>query len=98
MKFTFKKDVPTGRYKSFDLKYTDIKLGGKQVGHIKESRDSRDYSISFAIKKEKTEKDPAPFKWVYLKARFKTEPEARVFVKRHEEQIQERYNLYQFED
>lgn len=98
MKFTFKKDNPVGRYRSFELDHTEIKLKKKVVGHIQESRGNHTYSVSFAIKKEITKKEPAPFKWVRLKARFKTEAEARVFVKKHEEQIQERYDLYQFED
>ena len=98
MKFTFKKYIATGLYKSFELKHTDIKLGGLEVGAIDQQKDSYKYKISFAIKKERTIKEPAPFKWISLKVRFETEKEARVFIKRHEIEIQEKYDLYQFED
>ena len=98
MKFTFKKYIPTGRYKSFELKYTDIKLKKKVIGHISELRDSHKYRVSFAIKKEKTKKDPAPFKWVSFKKQFDTEKEARDFVNDDPQAIQDKLDLYSFED
>ena len=97
-KFTFKKAIHTGKYRSFALDRTDIKLNKKEVGHISESKNDYKYNISFAIKKEKTKVDPAPFKWITLKKKADSEPEARNFIKKNEEEIQKKYDLYQFED
>jgi len=90
-KFTFKKHKKEGRFRSFEKDWSDIKLTGKVVGHITENK------ISFAVKKEKTEKDPAPFKWIRLKRLFKNEQDARDLIKRFEKEIQEGYDLYLFD-
>jgi len=97
MAFTFKKYIRTGRYRSFELSSTDIKLKGKMVGSISETR-GNGYGVGFMIKKEKTENDPCPFKWIFLKKRFLTEPEARDFIKKHEVAIKEGYDLHSLED
>ena len=100
-KFTFKKHRATGRYRSFELDYTDIKLNKKVVGSISESRDRKwkeRYGIGFMLKKERTGKDPAPFKWTRLKKRFANENEARQFIKDNEEAIQKQFDLYFHDD
>ena len=91
-KFTFKKQKKEGRFRSFQPDFTDIKLSGKVVGHITKCK------VSFAIKKERTEKDPAPFKWVRLKKVFENEQAARDLVKLLEKEIQKKYDLYLFDD
>ena len=96
-KFTFKKTIHEGRYRSFELDHTTIKLQGREVGYIQEERESGLFRISFAVKKEKTEKYPAPFRWVHLKKRSKTEADARELIKRGEAEIQRIYDLHQFE-
>lgn len=96
MNFTFKKHVKTGRYKSFDHDCTDIKLKGKVVGSINEGS-NRKYRISFAIKKEKTEEDPAPFKWARLQAVCDDEDHARNIIRKHSAELQEKYDLYSFD-
>ena len=53
MNFTFKKNIVTGRYRSFELNHIDIKIKGRIVGYISETREYI-YKIRFAIKKEKT--------------------------------------------
>jgi len=97
-KFTFKKTINTGRYRSFELDYTNIKLGGKIVGTIGETRDSHGYKIRFMIKKEETKEKPSPFKSIFFKKLFSTEEEAREYIKTFNDQIQEKFDLYQLED
>ena len=99
MKFTFKKHIATGMYRSFELDNTDIKMDRKVVGTISESRDYDDrYGISFMIKKEKTKSLPAPFKWVRLKKRFGSENDARTFVRENNDVMIKQFELYQQED
>lgn len=95
--FTFKKAIKTGAYRSFDLDYTDIKIKRKVVGYISENRDMI-YRVGFAIKKEKTTEDPAPFKWRFLKKTFSSEQEARDFVNKKFTEIIETFDLYHFPD
>jgi len=98
MKFTFKKTIHEGRYRSFELDHTTIKLNKKEVGYISKSRENSQYTVYFAIKKEKTEKEPASFKWIHLKKRFDSEQSAREKIKKLENKIQIELNLYQFEN
>ena len=97
MKFTFKKHKKEGQYRSFQKDMTDIKLNKLIVGLISEYEHGS-YRIMFAIKKKKTEDDPAPFKWIRLAKTFINEENARSFIKKHNDTIQVEYNLYQFED
>ncbi len=69
----------------------DIKLNKKKVGYITEGR------IRFAVKKERSKKDPAPFKWVTLKFQGSND-EAKDYVKKYSDAIQDSYNLHSFED
>jgi len=96
MDFTFKKHIATGKYRSFERDNTDIKLKGYVVGLISETEEGS-YKISFAIKKERSKKDPSLFRWVTLKANPKNEEEARKTIKKFSKAIQEKYNLYLFE-
>ena len=94
--FTFKKHKRVGKFRSFELKNTDIKLSKCGVGLIGDSHE-KGWRISFAIKREKTKENPAPFRWVTLKYKPEDEKDARAFLKKHSHQIQEKYNLYLFE-
>jgi len=99
--FTFKKHIPEGRYRSFELDHTDIKRNKKVVGFIGESRKGlweERYRIHFQIKKEITKEEPAPFRWIELKKRCNTEKEAREFIKKNSEEIQILYDLYEQEN
>jgi len=99
MKFTFKKYRHTGRYGSFELDQTIIKLKKKEVGYIAEKKHlGYKYQISFAIKKEPTKEKPAPFKWITLKYIYETEKEAREFINANTEKIMKQFDLYQFEN
>ena len=86
--FTFKCIKPTGRYRSFDNDYHDIKLSGKKVGCISapEHR-SLPWSIRFAVNKGPTVNDPAPFRWVTLQVKFDTPQDAKRFARDRFERI-----------
>jgi hypothetical protein len=97
-KFTFKKaDRETG-LRSVGNPYpsTDIKLGGKVVGHINppswRSRDHK-WGIVLAIK---CDENPG-WIWRNLKKRFDSEPEAREFLKSNSLKLIG-LGLYQFEN
>jgi len=96
--FTFKKIKHEGRYASFERDQTTIKFQKKECGYMTEDRLGVEWVIRFAIKKEKTKEDPAPFRWIRLKARFNTEKEVREWLKNVKDKIFERYDLYFFED
>ena len=96
-KFTFKKTIHTGRYRSFERDHTTIKFDKLEVGCISEGSDCL-YHISFAVKREPTKEDPAPFKWVRLKYVAPDEKDARNFVNKYRDRIHNKYNLHQFED
>jgi len=96
-KFTFRKEIFEGRYQSFERDHTTIKLNKKEVGYIGES-DWNKYVIRFAIKKDITKKDPAEFKWVSLKQTFENEKDAREYIKKNNDIIQNKLDLYYFDD
>ncbi len=95
-KFTFKKYVATGMYRSFEKDQTDIKLNKMVVGSVGET--CYGYKIRFAVKKDATKEDPAPFKWVSFKTRYTTENDARQFVKDNNKVIQNQLDLHLFDD
>ncbi len=96
--FTYKKYIPVGRYRSFEPEHHDIKLNKKVVGHISVNRLDREFIVSFAIKKESTKEDPAPFKWVMLKTRFKTADEAKEALAGRFTDLVKKLDLYSFKD
>jgi len=98
MRFTFKKTIHEGRYRSFEQDHTTIKLNKKEVGYIQQERETGLYRISLAIKREKTEENPAPFRWIHLKKKCNSEKEARELIKKGETEIQRIYDLYQFDN
>jgi hypothetical protein len=91
---SFKKQIRTGMYSSFEPDLTDIKFNKKVIGHISQSRLSSDFKVSLAVVKEKTESDPAGFRWIVFKKAFSKEPEAREFIASNWNIINERYRLY----
>ena len=94
-KFTFKKTIHEGRYRSFEKDHTTIKLNKKEVGYISEVEHSL-YRAYFAVK-EKTKEDPA-FKWIYIRKVFESEKAAREFIKENNDKIQTNLNLHYFDD
>lgn len=94
-KFTFKKVVHTGMFRFFEKEQTLIKLNKKECGTINEIK-SNCYKIDFFIKKEKTKKSLAPFKRIFLKKKFSSEKEAREWVKKNNDKIQNNLDLFLF--
>lgn len=96
--FTFKKLIPVGRYRSFDLDRTDIKLTRKCVGDITEVRspanDSERYKISFFVTDANSH---SGFKRITLKAKFATEAECRKFVTDNFYTITNKYDLHKLD-
>lgn len=93
--FTFKK-VPKYKYKWTVYNTTIIKLNKKEIGYIRENNSC--WKISIAIKKEKTKQDPCDFKWITLKYKAKDENQAREFLKVNCKNIQNKYELHQFDN
>lgn len=86
MKFTFKKDKAETGLAAVGNSHpdTNIKVSGLVVGYIAAPNwrtESNHWKVRLAIAKERTKEDPAPFKWITLKKRFDSEPEAREFIK-----------------
>lgn len=90
-KFTFKTEKSKGRYASFFPDHHLIKLDKKQVGNI---TDSYPHRIKFMVKSE----NKCGWKWITLKAKFKSILEAKEMLNRMHIQIQEKYELHQLED
>lgn len=97
-KFTFRRVPRTGRFRTFEQRWTEIKLKKKVVGSLTENRREGHWRIRFAVKKEKTEKDPAPFKWVTLKHKPDSEEAGRRFILKFNDEIQEKCDLHPFGD
>lgn len=99
-KFTFKEHRPTGKFRSFEQTYCDIKLNTKKVGSIVETShfENRPFEervvVKFAIKDEISR-----FKWITLKKKFPYIKEAKEWLSQEiiYKSIQEKYDLYQFE-
>ncbi|MAO08101.1 MAG: hypothetical protein CL596_05245 [Alteromonas sp.] len=87
-KFSFKKHAPTGRYRSFENSYWDIKIKGRQVGNIWEKDYGTYFRIGLMVKKGDG------FKFIYLKAKPKTIEKAKDFLNRNFDRILERYDLH----
>jgi hypothetical protein len=98
--FTFKDHHPTGRYRSFDHMYTEIKFEKMQCGTIHELEGFNNWSISFMIKRpaaEITPASPCSFKHVTLKHKPQTLAEAKSWLKESTEAIRNRWDLHYME-
>jgi hypothetical protein len=108
--FSFKKDVPVGRYRSFDAQNNyDIKLNRKVVGSIGEVRtigpsvkeDEGKFVLRFIVNKKDPMEDKNPncvWKWITLKRRFESAEEAKQFVLDNAEIIMKQFDLHCLED
>jgi hypothetical protein len=79
---------------------TDIKLNGAIVGMIAApSRFGGDaWQVRLVEKKEPTEADPCPWRWVFFKAAHETEAEAREWLKVNAATIVAKYDLASLDD
>jgi len=105
LKFTFKTERSTGKWRSFHPDTYKIKLKGLECGSISEhssiglsNNPERNglFEISFSIKREKTEQNPAPFRNVTLKRTFTTVDEAKEFLVEGTERLTKEFDLYCF--
>jgi hypothetical protein len=97
MKFTFKTDKPTGRYRHFFPSHHYIKLKGKTCGSIE---DRIPYKIRFMVFKEDIMEDKNPncvWKWITLKQNCLTLQEAKDFVNENFDAIMQKYKMYRAE-
>jgi hypothetical protein len=98
MKFTFKTDHPTGKYKSFEPDYHHIKLNKKDVGYIS---DEKPYKIRLQVIKENINENGNPncvWKWATLKKQSETLQEAKDFLNTNFESITQELKLYKLGD
>lgn len=93
-KFTFKTTKPTGRYRSFDSDYHDIKFKGVVVGSIVSSKP---FKCRFmVIKNGTTIKDDnpnCPWKWITLKKESETLQDAKDWLNANIEGIMKQWPL-----
>jgi len=84
MGFTYKKHKKVGRFRSFEMDYTDIKLNKKIVGSISEIShflaNGGLFRIMFVVERVPDDKNKLDWEWVTLKKKFETENEARGFL------------------
>lgn len=92
MKFTFKKDKPTGRYSSFYDTHVRIKFKRKVVGEVV---DRSPYTIRLMVVKPPTSFDPAPFKWISLQRKFETLDECLEFLQDNTDKIRSQFELHE---
>jgi hypothetical protein len=98
MKFTFKTNKSTGKYRSFYSDEHVIKLNKKEVGHIS---DGIGYKISLAIKKVDLNDDQfinCSWKWIKFNKEFITLQEAKNWLNENANEIIKNYKLHLFED
>lgn len=94
VKFTFKKTVHEGRFKSFQTEHHTVKLNGKEIGIITEldltrygvidaSGNDGKFEIRICVKREPakiTKQSPCEFKWCIIKQKFDSAELARKFI------------------
>ena len=98
MKLTFKIQQPTGRYRSFDHAYVDIKGDGKMVGQLIQSKNG--YAVLLCVNVPQI---GCGWKNITLKVRFDGQEQAAIaeakdWLKAHWASISTRYPLHQLED
>jgi len=97
MKFTFKTDKPTGKWRSFEPTFHYIKLKGKEVGTID---DKSPHKIRVAVIKDDINEDGNPnceWKWCTLKGRFDSVEAAKIYLTENADKIQKELPLYKFD-
>ena len=94
MKFTFKTDKPTGRYRSFFKSTHHIKLKKKRCGII---TDEEPYRIKLQLMGN-DENPNCNWRWATLKVKFESVQEAKDFLNKHIEAILKKYELHFSDD
>jgi hypothetical protein len=94
MKFTFKTIQPTGRYRSFDHPYYEIKLKKVCIGSIDPEKP---FKIRLQVTKSDINEDGnlnCPWKWIQLKKESSSLQEAKDFLNAHFESITTKYKIH----
>lgn len=91
-KFTFKKHIRTGKYRSFEKELTDIKLNTKITGSI--SEETGVYRIGLIVRDLSGKNPNCCWKWIFLATKFDSEKDARVFLNKNIDRIMEKYELH----
>jgi hypothetical protein len=92
MKFTFKTEKPTGRYRSFYRKNHDIKIKKKKVGSIVD----REWKIRLMVLKSDINEDGNPnceWKWITLKKESASLQEAKDWLNVNFISLNEKYKI-----
>lgn len=101
MKFTFKINRPTGKWKSFDYTTVDVKLDGKRVGTISENRIySTQWKISFHIEKKDIMEDGNPnctWRNIFLANKFSSIEEAKNWLNENIDTLMKKYALHKLD-
>ena len=97
MKFTFKTEKPTGRYRAFDNPRHLIKLNNKECGTIQHDAP---HQIKLCVIKKDINEDGNPncsWRWIRLKGEFGSVEEAKLFLIENTGKVLERYELHLIE-
>lgn len=80
MKFIFKTDKPTGKWKAFQKDVHNIKLNGCEIGTID---DESPHKVRLMVIKKDINEDGTPncdWKWITLRAKFTSVSEAKEWL------------------
>jgi hypothetical protein len=97
VKFTFKTEKPTGKWKSFDSDSHYIKMGGKEIGSIDPDKP---HKVSFMVIKDDINSDGNPncvWKRITFKREFETVEAAKKWLTENAERLTSTYNFYKLE-
>jgi hypothetical protein len=101
MKFTFKTERPTGKWKSFDVNRHLIKFNKKECGSISETFSLTPiFKIHLTVEKQDIMEDKNPnctWKGIKFKKEFSSLREAKDFLNENIDAIMENYKLHLFE-
>ena len=93
MKFTFKTEKATGKYRSFEPDIHLIKYNKIEIGTID---DSAPYTIRLQVIKKDIQEDENPncsWKWIKLKKQFNSLPEAKIWLNENKDAILSKFDL-----
>lgn len=93
-KFTFKRNPPTGRYRSFEQESQDIKIKGKIVGTINEQKGFSEWKVSFVIEDDI---EKCGWRWIRLARKFTSWKTAREWCNLNFLNINQQFKLKQLD-
>ena len=101
LKFTFKMQRPTGKWKSFSSAFCDILLNKNQVGAFYEDKSTGTPVISIRLMIEKADimsdgNKNCPWKWITLVKTCASFDEAKLWVNENFELLIKKYTLRKY--